>query len=60
MKLILKKETLRDLTAHKAGQVKGGASDTNACTVTCGRTLCWCTDTCHHKCQVFPTAKHCK
>jgi hypothetical protein len=38
-KLILKKETLRDLTAQNAGEVKGGgkAANTKKCpTVTCG------------------------
>ncbi len=38
-KLTLNKETLRDLTAHNAGEVKGGSA---ACSV---RT-CYCTYTC--------------
>ncbi len=57
-KLILKKETLRDLTAHNAGQVKGGSVG-GYCSWTCIQT-CGCVSnlgTC--KCHGKTYNKHC-
>jgi hypothetical protein len=34
-KLVLKKETLRDLAAHDAGEVKGGGGRTKSCGFFC-------------------------
>jgi hypothetical protein len=43
-KLTLNKETLRDLTAQNAGDVRGGASW--SCAATCYCNTAWCTVSC--------------
>ena len=57
-KLTLNKETLRDLMAHNAGDVKGGAKSKNCYTI--GRRLTACgptcpqTQTCAYSCYCTP------
>ncbi len=46
-KLVLRKETLRDLTAQNTGEVKGGAT-VRFCSVSCH--TCW---TCHCKGKTY-------
>ncbi len=46
-KLVLRKETLRDLTAGNATEVKGGATGGNACSFFCSASCPTCR--CHGK-----------